>query len=818
MAVVYNEELYPADKWQWQEGDLTATRTSAWSGPGCHEACGVIYYTDKDGKLVKIEGDPNAAFNKGRLCLRCLNFIEQLNTPSRLLHPMKRAKEDRGKDTWEQCTWDEALDIIDGHVKRIQKEYGPQAIAAMMGTGRNCCWQVPLICYWGFGSPNFSLGFLSGDSCMLPRVSLNYAQNGGSICADMGQYRPVRYEDDPEWEVPQVVLIWANNPVVSNSDGFLGHWIVECMKRGSKLITVDPKLTWMASRSEYWIRLRPGTDAALGLAFANVIIEEDLYDHEFVDLWSYGFDKYAEAAKEWTPERAAEVCWCDAEDIRAAARMYATAKPAALQWGLPLDQSSIGIPAAQAVNSLVALTGNYDIPGGNAQGDQPYRTDMSYNCGYQEIPDEVKALRLGDKISPLHTFGYAATAMADMILHAIEEEDPYPVKMMWLQSTNPIANMGAEAPRVYRALRKLDFVAVADIFMTPTAMACADVVLPIAMSPERNSFRVWYAPMKACTKVVDAPGEAVTDEELIVKVVGKTNPKLLESFGITDDVTLLDFFLKNRSDWGKVYGKNFEDLTHEVASYPEFTYKKYEKGLCRPDGTPGFMTLTGRFEFSIYPFEQWGIPSVPYFEEPHESPYSDDVDAAYKEEFPFVLTTGARMWGYFHSEGRQFPNMREIQPNPEFRLHPDTAAKLGITEGEWCWIENHRGRCRQIAVFDPTLDERVISANHGWWFPEEEGAEPHLFGVFDSNINNLTSQMQFGSTGYGAPYKCLMCKVYPCTAENSQELPGTVVTEKGGWQYTMAQPNTQEVQNSDLRGDDITSASYARSEDTEHHI
>ena len=110
------------------------------------------------------------------------------------------------------------------------------------------------------------------------------------------------------------------------------------------------------------------------------------------------------------------------------------------------------------------------------------------------------------------------------------------------------------------------------------------------------------------------------------------------------------------------------------------------------------MTATGRFEFKVYSFEQWGIESLPYFQEPPESPYSDQVSDEYKEEYPLVLTTGARMWGYFHSEHRMFPRMRELQPDPQVRMHPETAAKYGVKEGDWVWIENHRGRCRQKVV------------------------------------------------------------------------------------------------------------------------
>ena len=809
MALEYNKELYREDIHQWQEGDLTATRTTAWGGPGCHNGCAVIYYTDKDGKLVNIEGDPNSPFSRGRLCLRCLNYKEQIESPTRLLYPMKRDRADRGKDRWERISWDEALEIIDQNVKRIQREYGPESIAAMMGTGRNVCWQCPVICYWAFQSPNFCLGFLSGDSCMLPRSTLNFCQNGGALIADMSQSHPLRYEDDPEYVIPECVVIWGNNPVVSNSDAFLGHWIVDVMQRGAQLIVIDPKLSWMASRAEIWLRLRPGTDGALAMAMCNVIIEEDLYDHDFVSEWCYGFEELAAAVKEFPVEKVAEVCWLDPDDIREAARLYAKSKPTALQWGLKVDQSPDGIPAAQSINNLVALTGNYDVPGGNIQTDQPYRTDMAYNCGYQDVPEELRAKRIGDKVSPLHTFGFSATAMSDLILHAIETEDPYPIKMMWFQSTNPIANMGAEAPRVYKALMSLDFVAVADIFMTPTAMACADLVLPIAMCPERNSFRTWYTPMRAITKVVDAPGEAVSDEELIVKVVGKCNPDLLEKFGITDDISLLDFFLKERSDWGGRDGKDFQDLVEEVFNYPPLEYKKYEKGLARPDGQPGFNTITGRFEFAIYAFEQWGWSPTPIWNEPPESPYSDKVSAEYKEEYPLVLTTGARMWGYFHSEHRMFPRMRAIQPDPQVRMHPDTAKKYGVVEGDWVWIENHRGRCRQKVVYDITYDPRVIAADHGWWFPEGDPEAPSLYGVFDSNINNLTSQMQYGETGYGAPYCCLMCKVYKCTPENSEVLPGRQVTELGGWKYEMAQPNTQEVKNAEVNGNEQNEALYA---------
>ncbi len=159
-----------------------------WSGPGCHNGCGVLYYTKGD-ELVKVEGDPDNPFNQGRLCMRCLNQVEVAHHPDRLKWPLKRVGK-RGENKWERISWDEAYDIIVEKVRDIQKDYGAESIVTMLGTGRNACWQAPLLSYAGFGSPNLALGFLSGDSCFLPRVSLCYLQMGMVAIADMSQGRP----------------------------------------------------------------------------------------------------------------------------------------------------------------------------------------------------------------------------------------------------------------------------------------------------------------------------------------------------------------------------------------------------------------------------------------------------------------------------------------------------------------------------------------------------------------------------------------------------------------------------------------------------
>ena len=151
-----------------------------------------------------------------------------------------------------------------------------------------------------------------------------------------------------------------------------------------------------------------------------------------------------------------------------------------------------------------------------------------------------------------------------------------------------------------------------------------------------------------------------------------------------------------------------------------------------------------------------GVDPLPYYEEPPQSP----ITSPEAKDYPLVLTTGYRTWGLFHSEHRQIGELREIQQYPEVEIHPDTAKEYGIKDGNWVWIENNKGRCRQKAKVTPTIHPQVINAGHGWWYPEKPGPEPSLFGVWESNVNQLLPVGNQGPSGWCAPYKSSICKIY----------------------------------------------------------
>ncbi|WP_418931524.1 molybdopterin-dependent oxidoreductase, partial [Gordonibacter pamelaeae] len=205
--------------WKSDEGELIRVRTCGWSPPGDHPVgCGMFIYTDKDGKFVKVEGDPDHPISQGRLCPRCLAMKDFIESPNRIRYPMKRAREDRGKDAWERITWDEALDILEREVRKIWANYGPEAIYLFQGTGREATLYAPPMAQACFKTPNCSFS-MSGGSCYGPRtVVADFLLGAGYPELDYAAYFPDRY-DDPRYEVPKYIVLWGKSPLQSNPDG-----------------------------------------------------------------------------------------------------------------------------------------------------------------------------------------------------------------------------------------------------------------------------------------------------------------------------------------------------------------------------------------------------------------------------------------------------------------------------------------------------------------------------------------------------------------------------------------------------------------------
>jgi anaerobic selenocysteine-containing dehydrogenase len=797
-------------------------QTTTWSaGPGCHGGCGVLAHIE-DGRLVKIEGDPKHPWNQGRLCARCLAMVQYAYHPDRLTSPLKRVGE-RGEGKWQKISWGEAFDLVEERMGKIREEYGPESMIFSMGTGRDIGPWICMLAY-AYGSPNVMFA-LSGVACYSPRIAAVETVQGDYCILDAAQWFPERY-DDPRYEVPECIIIWGYNIPATCPDNVFGHWIIDLMKRGTKIICIDPRLSWFASRAKTWLQLRPGTDGALAMGFLNVIINEGLYDRDFVAKWTNSpflirsdtgkllrasdlsdagspedfvvwdtaqekpaiwdaanarhfsadvrpalegtyrveladgqaiscrtvWNAFCERVNEYPVEQVAEITWVSQKDIVAAARFYAKSKPAAIHWGVPIDMTPAITPTTQAITALWCLTGNLDVPGGNVISRYAFDAVAYALPGAEGVikleSAEADEKRIGrDRYGPLRQFIWRA--QTDLVLDQIFSEDPYPIKGMWIQTCNPLAGIGLDPKRWREVLKKLDFVAVVDLFMTPTAQY-ADVVLPAATFLEKDGVRSWWVPLQTINKAMSVEG-CKPDIEINFELARRFDPDFRWN-------TIYELF----DEIVKPSGMTFEQLQKKgwafpPEGHPSAPYHRYEKGLLRKDRNPGFQTPSGKVELYSVLREKWGLEPLADYEEPPFTPVSQPE---LLKEYPLILSTGRRSAVYFHAEHRNIPWLRQLDPDPVVEIHPSTAQALDISEGEWAWIENWLGRCRFRAKVTRVVPPWMVMAAHGWWFPEEEPAEPSLYGVWKSNINQLIPMGYQGEDGLGAPIKHMLCKVY----------------------------------------------------------
>lgn len=730
----------------WQEGEYTVTRTTAWSAPGCHEGCGVLCYV-KDGKLEKVEGDPEHPFNEGRICPRCLTVPEVVNDPNRPQTPLKRDPSQRGNpDAWVSITWDEAYDLWESEFKRLQAEYGTGTVQGFIGTGRNIMWEAARLTY-SMGSPHV-MSYFSGNACWMPRMVAHVMTAGNYTQVDCSQLFEDRW-DHEGFKIPEVIVVWGNDCTKSNSDGFYGSWIVECMKRGSKVITVDPRLTWFAARSEIWLRPRPGVDAAVAISFLKTIIDEKLYDEDFTDKWTYGFDELEEHLQQYDVEDLCKRAWIDPDKLRQAARLYASGNNSAIQLGLAVDQQVNGMDAVHSLICCMAICHNLDVPGGNIYTPDPGGV-TTYGWGWEHLTEQQQKQLVGYDEFPLIGLSMRLD-QSDRTLEEAEKDDPQPYRAMFIMGSNPLTAMSCcDLNRVYPVLQKLEFIVDLDYIMTPTAQDLCDLFLPIACWPEKKSIRSWYCNISAMSPAVgiERNGDCKSDQEIINEMGKRFN---------------FDMF-----PWDEVDGMYDAILEPSPITYEELTekrwwydagieYERFEKGKLRGDGKIGFPTPTGRVELYSTIAESIGAPALPHFKEPYQSPYS--TPDLY-EQYPVIALTGTRNIQFFHSEHRNIPKLREICKWPTLEINPALAAEHEIEEGDWVWVENDIARIRQRAHLTEVVEPRVINLQSAWWRPEVDPHDDPKYDSWDTNPNRLIAAGHFGPTGFGSDIKSQLVRVY----------------------------------------------------------
>ncbi|UCD82663.1 MAG: molybdopterin-dependent oxidoreductase [Desulfobacterales bacterium] len=683
----------------------------------CHGGCGVIAHV-RDDKVIKVEGDPESPISHGSMCTKGLAITQLAYHPDRILFPMKKSA-----GHWQRITWDEALDTVADKFKKIIAEHGPESIIVGQGTGRD------------FESHFSRFGNLLGTPNMLTAGHMCYLSRIAATLTTCGRHPAIDYANNPK-----CIVMWACNPLWTNPDEYKGVSFWRAYRNGAKLIVIDPRRGFLAKKANLWLQLRPGTDAALALGLFRVIVEEGLYDAEFVANYIHGWDAFVDRIKTDYPlERVAEITWVKPQLIRQAARLYANTKPAGIHWGVPTEQTINCTDFTRTAVGLMAATGNLDAPGGNVFHEPPGTRKIAEFSAHTALSDEQRKKRLGGD-------QYKLAARMTIITpkcawDAILTGKPYPVKAGYLVATNPLVSR-ANAGEVYEALRKLDFLAVSDFFMTPTA-GLADVFLPAGTWLEQDHVSEnwkYHGYVLARQKVVEI-GECWQDHKIFMELGKRMGQQWWNT--IEDS---LDWMLEPT-------GLTWQEFKKKGYLHGNQKYYKYRD--------KGFSTPTRKVELYSTILEKWGRDPLPKYTEIPESPVSRP-DLA--EKYPYILNAGLRTPTFFHSANRQIPWLREIRPDPIVEIHPETAKKHAIREGDWVWIESPRGRARERAKLNDGIDPRVIVAEHGWWYPEIKDAG-HGWDI--SNINMLTDNSHesmdpvMGATNL----RVLLCNISGCADE-----------------------------------------------------
>jgi anaerobic selenocysteine-containing dehydrogenase len=689
----------------------------------CSRSCGILVHL-QDGQVVKVEGAPDTpkkaiviGTTGGDICIMGEVAPERLYHPNRLKYPQKRVGE-RGEGNWQRISWDEALDTIAEKLNSAKKRYGAEAVSFVKGHREFFCDYVVRLANV-FGTPNVVAG--ADHVCYVPTAVGSLITYGYDGVADL-------------MASPSCVVWWGRRGKPP-------------LKEGAKLIVVNVLKTEAATMADVWLQPRPATDLALVLGMLYVIVHEELYDKAFVEKWTFGFDKLREHVQQYPPEKVEQITWVPAAKIAEAARLYARVRPACIKAGNAIEDNVNSVQCSRALAIMSAITGNLDVPGGviEVQGvidEMPGRKVTLWDKMPKE--QQQKKLGAGEGFLPRHPLW---ELVADMPVHvhpqylvkAILEEDPYPIKALCVFGSNPLLTW-SNAKEVHRAFKKLDFLAVADLVMTPTA-ALADIVLPVAsyleedgVDVQRNALGLPY--VQVLQKVAQI-GECWSDMKILIELAKKLG---LREYFWEDVRSFLDAYLKP-------VGMTFEEFRQQGIIQAITKYRKYEKG--------GFNTPSHKVEIYSSLCEQWGYDPLPTYHEPPETPYSAPELA---KEYPLILTSCHEDY-FMHSQDRHLETLRKIKPGPISIIHPETAAKLGIGDGDSIYIETERGRIKQIATLSAGIHPRVVSASYAWWFPEKGVSE--LYGWEESNINILTDDKppynpEMGSTNL----RGMVCKVY----------------------------------------------------------
>ena len=676
-------------------------------GGGC-----LIDATLEDGKITEVEKAKPRPHIRGDICVRGSALKQYVHHKDRLQYPMKRVGP-KGSREFERISWDEAFSIIAGRLLKTREEFGAKSTVFYCGHPK---WyrQVMADLAASFGTPNF---------CTESSTCRNAAQMAWML--DYGNSMPNDMKNSSTF------VIWSRNQAY----GAAGHarGLVEFKERGGKLIVVDPRVTPVANLADIHLQLLPGTDGALALGLAYIIIRDGLEDREFIEKYTYGYEAYRDYVNEFPPERVSEITGIPAEQLEQAAHMIAENGPCSFTSSNASVVHCInGVQNLRAAALLMALTGNVGKPGTlySAPGDRAMLDSNPHNLVERpDIDDDISDRRfpawnelIGNEANSIQ--------LADNILDA----RPYPVKNLISLGMN--VEMWPDSARIVEALKAVEFSVCVELFWN-TACENADIVLPSAVSQERD--QVVSLPgnwIRLVEHIID-PGDKRNDVEILIG--------MYKALGLNGKFTFLDSYDDYLNHVLKPTGVTLEELRQNPDGVPAKKLRHSEMDIDR-----GFDTPSGKIEFYSKVLEK-------YSDLPGHDPlpvYTDWRDViGDREKYPLILSTGGRKPQLFHSRTYRMSWISGLEPHTLADMSPADAERLGIRDGDPVELSTPLGSLKLVASIDHGVREGEVFVFHD---------DPY------ANINRLIAGDYIDPISGFPGFKSYICSVKPLAGAEVQ--------------------------------------------------
>lgn len=660
----------------------------------CPDSCGWVA-TSVDGVLTSVKGNPEHPFSKGELCPKVNRFVGRVNHRDRLVTPLIRTGA-KGSGEFREASWQEALDYVAVETMKVVETHGGQAVYPWFSAGTQGLIQRP-----GLSEPFFA--------------RLGSSLQTGSVCgAAANTGMAVVYGDglgtDPlQAEHSDQIILWGTNTRLTNRH----FWpVVEAaQKRGARIVVIDPIRTITADKADLVLQPLPGTDVALLLAVAHVLIADGFIDQSYIDAHTVGFDEFAESVAERTPEWAADLCGLDASVIRDLARSIGETPKTMIRALIGAEHHASGPTMFRLMSMIPLLTGSHQVLGGGFARSVGSWSEVS------DVDIFATTKLLDEDVVPTSRRNFDQPRLG----RTLTEPDAG-VHALFIWNGNPVLSM-PESALVRQGLEREDlFTVVSEQFLTDTARY-ADVVFPAAMETEQlDVMPSWGHLWIGWNEPAAAPlGEAVPNTELF--------RRLASAFGFDDAAfSLTDRELIERAVGDHVDVEAMErDGFVRVSQYP-VDHLPYAKG--------GFPTATGRAEFVS---ERDGVSRLPEWVPVAEGPGSAAMDS-----YPLNLQTPKKATRFLNTSYSDLPEHADRERLPHVELDPEDASARGLAEGDMAQVFNDRATLTLPVAISDRLRPGVAAIPWGYI--------DAAYGDTIGSVNDLTNagDTEFGSgSSYG---------------------------------------------------------------------